>query len=296
MKVLVTGGSGLCGKALQRIRPDWIYIDSKTYGSLTKLENVQKMFSDAGPDIVVHLAANVGGILKNMNNKVSMYEDNILMNTFVLGEAARSGVSKIVNILSTCIFPDDPTLELTPGAIHAGPPHPTNAGYAYAKRMSYFHSQNLPTKVVNLIPTNLYGPHDNFSLDSGHVIPALIRKASEGRLEVRGTGKALRQFLHVDDFARVIVWAVEECTEAPNGLICAPEEEYSIKTLAVLIGKEFGQNPIFIDGPDGQMRKYAVPGDFPRPVISLEEGISSTIKWFNYKISSQGTPNSRGFD
>ena len=290
MKVLVTGGSGLCGKALQRIRPDWIYIDSKTYGSLTKLENVQKMFSDTEPDIVVHLAANVGGILKNMNNKVSMYEDNILMNTFVLGEAARSGVSKIVNILSTCIFPDDPTLELTPDVIHSGPPHPSNAGYAYAKRMSYFHSQILPTKVVNLIPTNLYGPHDNFSLDSSHVIPALIRKASEGRLEVMGTGKALRQFLHVDDFARVIVWAVEECTESPTGLMCAPKEEYSIKTLADLIGGEFDQNPIFVNGPEGQMRKYAVPGDFPRPVISLEEGISSTIKWF------QGTPNFRDFD
>jgi len=248
------------------------------------------MFSDTEPDIVVHLAANVGGILKNMNNKVSMYEDNILMNTFVLGEAARSGVSKIVNILSTCIFPDDPTLELTPDVIHSGPAHPSNAGYAYAKRMSYFHSQILPTKVVNLIPTNLYGPHDNFSLDSSHVIPALIRKASEGRLEVMGTGKALRQFLHVDDFARVIVWAVEECTESQNGLMCAPEEEYSIKTLAVLIGKEFGQNPIFVNGPEGQMRKYAVPGDFPRPVISLAEGISSTVKWF------QGTPNFRGSD
>ena len=284
MKVLVTGGSGLCGKALQRIRPDWIYIDSKTYGSLTKLENVQKMFSDTEPDIVVHLAANVGGILKNMNNKVSMYEDNILMNTFVLGEAARSGVSKIVNILSTCIFPDDPTLELTPDVIHSGPPHPSNAGYAYAKRMSYFHSQILPTKVVNLIPTNLYGPHDNFSLDSSHVIPALIRKASEGRLEVMGTGKALRQFLHVDDFARVIVWAVEECAEAPTGLMCAPKEEYSIKTLADLIGKEFDQNPIFVNGPEGQMRKYAVPGECPPPIISLEEGIASTVKWFNERL------------
>ena len=281
MKVLVTGGGGLCGKALQRIRPEWTYVDSKTYGSLTKLENVQKMYSDIRPDVVVHLAANVGGILKNINNKVSMYEDNILMNTFVLGEAARSNVSKIVNILSTCIFPDDPNLELTPDAIHAGPPHPTNEGYAYAKRMSYFHSQILPTTVVNLIPTNLYGPHDNFSLESGHVIPALIRKASEGRLEVMGTGKALRQFLHVDDFARVIAWAVEESDAAPKGVICAPKEEVSIKTLSELVGKAFGLDPIFVDGPDGQMRKYSVPGEFPRPMICLEEGIASTVMWFN---------------
>jgi len=281
MKVLVTGGSGLCGKALQKIRPDWTYIDSKIYGSLTKLENVQKMYSDIKPDVVVHLAANVGGILKNMNNKVSMYEDNILMNTFVLGEAPRSNVSKIVNILSTCIFPDDPNLELTPDAIHSGPPHSTNEGYAYAKRMSYFHSQILSTKVVNLIPTNLYGPNDNFSLESGHVIPALIRKASEGKLEVMGTGRALRQFLHVDDFARVIVWSVEESDGAPKGIICAPKEEVSIKTLAELVGKEYGLEPVFVSGPDGQMRKYAIPGEFPTPMICLEEGIASTVSWFN---------------
>jgi GDP-L-fucose synthase len=281
MKVLVTGGSGLCGKALQRIRPNWIYVDSKKYGTLTKLENVQKMFADTKPDVVVHLAANVGGILKNMNNKLCMYEDNILINTFVLGEAARSNVFKIVNILSTCIFPNDPNIELTPDVMHSGPPHPSNEGYAYAKRMSYFHSQILPTKVVNLIPTNLYGPHDNFSLESSHVIPALIRKASEGRLEVMGTGKALRQFLHIDDFARVIAWAVEESEANPKGIICSPESECSIKTIAELIGKEFGLNPVFVDGPDGQMRKYAVPGEFPRPVIDIKEGLASTIKWFN---------------
>ena len=280
MKVLVTGGSGLCGKALQRIRPDWIYVDSKTYGSLTKLENVQKMFADTKPDVVIHLAANVGGILKNMNNMEAMFEDNILMNTFVLGEAARSGVSKIVNILSTCIFPDDPTLVLTPDVIHAGPAHPSNAGYAYAKRMSYFHSQILPIKVVNLIPTNLYGPHDNFSLETSHVIPALIHKASDGELKVMGTGRALRQFLYVDDFARALVWAVEESEAAPKGIICAPKEEHSIKSLAEIIGRAFGLEPAFVDGPDGQLRKYAVPGDFPEPQVSLEEGIASTVAWF----------------
>jgi len=281
MKVLVTGGSGLCGKALQRIRPDWIYVDSKTYGSLTKLENVQKMFADMKPDVVVHLAANVGGILKNMNNMEAMFEDNILMNTFVLGEAARTGVSKIVNILSTCIFPDDPTLELTPDVIHAGPAHPSNAGYAYAKRMSYFHSQILPVKVVNLIPTNLYGPNDNFSLETSHVIPALINKASKGELKVMGTGKALRQFLHVDDFARIITWSVEELDSAPKGVICAPKEECSIKTLAEIVGRAYGLEPVFVDGPDGQMRKYAIPGDFPEIQIGLEEGIASTAEWFN---------------
>jgi GDP-L-fucose synthase len=203
------------------------------------------------------------------------------MNTFVLGEAARTGVSKIVNILSTCIFPDNPKLDLTTDTIHSGPAHRSNAGYAYAKRMSYFHSQILPTNVVNLIPTNLYGPNDNFSLESGHVIPSLIRKASSGELKVIGTGNALRQFLHVDDFARVVVWAVEESEAAPEGIICAPKEEISIKTLAEIVGKSYGLEPVFVDGPEGQMRKYTVPGLFPEPLIGLEEGILSTIEWFN---------------
>jgi GDP-L-fucose synthase len=286
MKVLVTGGSGMCGKALQRIRPEWTYVDSKMYGSLTKLENVQKMYADIRPDVVIHLAAKVGGILLNMNNQMAMYEDNILMNTYVLGEAARAGVSKVINILSTCIFPDNPQLTMTPELLHSGPPAETNAGYAYAKRMAHFHSElitkNTKTKVINLIPTNLYGPNDNFSGESGHVIPSLIRKAAAGTLSVMGSGSPLRQFMHVDDFARIMTWAVET-SDVPLTFVCAPEEEYTIKYIAELIGKEYGLEAVFEPGPDGQYRKYSVPGpgDFPRPQIGIQSGLRDTIIFYN---------------
>jgi GDP-L-fucose synthase len=244
------------------------------------------MYADIRPDVVIHLAAKVGGILLNMNNQMAMYEDNILMNTYVLGEAARAGVSKVINILSTCIFPDNPQLIMTPELLHSGPPAETNAGYAYAKRMAHFHSElitkNTKTKVINLIPTNLYGPNDNFSGESGHVIPSLIRKAAAGTLSVMGSGSPLRQFMHVDDFARIMTWAVET-SDVPLTFVCAPEEEYTIKYIAELIGKEYGLEAVFEPGPDGQYRKYSVPGpgDFPRPQIGIQSGLRDTIIFYN---------------
>jgi GDP-L-fucose synthase len=269
------------------------------YGSLTILENVKKMYEEIKPDVVVHLAAKVGGILLNMNNQMAMYEENILINTYVLGEAVRTGVSKVINILSTCIFPDNPSITMTPELLHAGPPAATNAGYAYAKRMSHFQAElinkSTDTRVINLIPTNLYGPNDNFSEESGHVIPSLIRKASSGTLRVMGSGKPLRQFMHVDDFARIVIWAVETNDNVPDAFVCASGEEYSIKHIAELIGREFGLQPIFEAGPDGQTRKYSEPGpgNFPRPEIGIETGIRDTIAFF-VQNSFQESPRYRG--
>jgi GDP-L-fucose synthase len=298
MKVLVTGGSGLVGSAIRKLQPDWTYVSSTTYGSFTDIENVKKMFEEVQPDVVIHLAANVGGLFKNMNKRLEMFEDNIKINTNVLSEAARHGVKHVINMLSTCIFPDGLEEPLTPGELHKGPPHFSNEGYAYAKRISEVHSriirETTETWVTCLVPTNIYGPNDNFSIEDGHVVPSLIHRAAiakkEGsNLQIKGTGVALRQFIFSDDLARIVVWAAMTLPPHPPPIVvCCPEREYSIREIAEIIAKIYGIELEFVGGPDGQMRKKAVPGpgDFPSPCISLEEGLRETITWFNKEFKS----------
>jgi len=292
MRVLVTGGSGLVGSAVRDLRPDWTYASSSTYGSLTNSENVRRMYEDVRPDIVVHLAANVGGLFKNLNQKLKMFEDNVNMNTNVLSEAHKTGVKRVLNILSTCIFPDGIQEPLTPDVLHMGQPHPSSEGYAHGKRISEIHSriirETTNTWVTCITPTNVYGPHDNFSLDDGHVVPALIHKAriakqTGTRLQVKGTGKALRQFIHSSDLARIIIWAVESPENPPPMVVCCTDEEYTIGHVAKVIAEATGVDMEFVPGSDGQMRKTAVPGpgNFPAPQVSLEDGLIETVKWFN---------------
>jgi GDP-L-fucose synthase len=312
MRVLVTGGTGLVGTALKKLRPDWIYVNSKTYGSLTSLENVRRMFDEVKPDVVIHLAANVGGLFKNMNKRLEMFEDNVSINTNVLSEASRHGVKRVINMLSTCVFPDGLEGLLTPAALHMGPPHPSNEGYAYAKRISEVHSriirETTETWVTCLVPTNIYGPNDNFSLEDGHVVPSLIHRASiakkEGtKLQIKGTGVALRQFIFSDDLARIVVWAAMTLSPRPPPIVvCCPEIEYSIRDISEIIAKIYGIELEFVGGPDGQMRKKAVPGpgDFPAPCISLEDGLHETISWFNkefksYTINGSNCHNNDGY-
>lgn len=292
MKTIVTGGGGLVGMAIRQQRPDWIYIDSKTYGSLAEIQNVKRMFDETNPDMVVHLAANVGGLFKNMIKRREMYEDNIKINTNVLSEAANRGVKRVVNMLSTCIFPDGLETPLTPDDLHTGPPHPSNEGYAYAKRASEVHSriirETTSTWVTCLIPTNIYGPNDNFSLEDGHVVPSLIHRAwiakqNGAALQVRGTGVATRQFIHCYDLARIVVWAIEAPENPPPMVVCCHEKEWSIASIAKMIADAVGVDIEFVPGADGQMRKTAVPGpgDFPAPQVPLEDGLIDTVKWFN---------------
>ena len=298
MKVLVTGGSGLVGSAIRQLQPDWTYVSSTTYGSFTEVENVKKMFEEVQPDIVIHLAANVGGLFKNMNKRLEMFEDNVRINTNVLSEAARHGVKRVINMLSTCVFPDGLEEPLTPGALHLGPPHFSNEGYAHAKRISEVHSriirETTETWVTCLVPTNIYGPHDNFSLEDGHVIPSLIHRAAlakknSAKLHIKGTGVALRQFIFSEDLARIVIWAAMSLSPRPPPMVvCCSDAEYTIREVADIIANINGIELEFVGGPDGQMRKKAVPGpgDCPAPSVSLEEGLHMTIEWFNKEFKT----------
>ena len=302
MKVLVTGGTGLVGSAIKKISDDYdnytfFFISSKNC-DLTNYERTKELFERLRPQYVIHLAANVGGLFKNMNHKVEMYEVNTLINLNVLKCAHLVGVKKCISCLSTCIFPDNTSYPINEEMLHNGPPHTSNDCYAYAKRMLEVHSmaynQQYGDNFVCVIPTNIYGPHDNFNLEDAHVIPALIhkcylaKKAGENFV-VRGSGTPLRQFIYSEDLAVLIMRVLEDYQE--NGSIIlsvSKEDEVSITDIVLEIAKAFDyEERIVFDTSysDGQYKKTAdnrklknLIGDYKFTEIS--EGIKKSVKWF----------------
>lgn len=191
--ILVTGGSGLVGQAVQHIIASgnddvrfgkrkgetWIFLTSKE-GDLRKMEATREIFEKYRPTHVLHLAAMVGGLFRNMKYKAEMYRDNVLINDNVIHCAHENKVKKVVSCLSTCIFPDKTTYPIDETMIHNGPPHDSNFGYAYAKRMIDVQNQSYYEQYgdhfTSVIPTNIFGPFDNYDLENAHVIPGLIHK------------------------------------------------------------------------------------------------------------------------
>lgn len=292
-RLLITGGSGLVGSAIKSTeRPefDYIYFDSKSC-DLTDYASTLAAFQNAKPDIIVHLAANVGGLFKNMSEPVEMFEDNILMNTNVVKAAHNCGVQELIACLSTCVFPDNIGV-LDESCLHKGPPHHSNEGYAHAKRMlevqCRLYTQQYKRRYFCIVPTNIYGPCDNFHLEDAHVIPALIHKCYLAKrdgtpFEIRGSGKPLRQFIFSRDLAKLIIDLIG--TDFCDTIILSPTEEYSILEVARAINHHFG-NVLVVNGSyaDGQFKKTSDTTrlknllDF-KPT-SLEEGIAETINWF----------------
>lgn len=308
MNVLVTGGSGLVGKAIQQIKDNysysWYFITSKDC-NLINLEETKQLFNRIKPDFVIHLAANVGGLYKNMNQKVSMLEDNLLINFNVLKCCHLYNIKKCISCLSTCIFPDKVEYPITEQQLHDGPPHFSNNTYAYAKRMleiqSNAYQQQYQKQFICIIPTNIYGPYDNYSLEDGHVIPSLIHKCYLAKLNnqkfiVRGSGKPLRQFIYSLDLAELIVWVLEKYTQLDNIILSVGEkEEVSIKQVAEQIANSFNYSDHLefdTSFEDGQYKKtvnnsklLSLYGDYP--FTKIEKGIHNTVQWFidNYQYS-----------
>lgn len=221
--ILVTGGSGLVGNAIKYVSKNYnnynfIFISSKQY-NLISYNETKQMFIDIKPTYVIHLAACVGGLFKNMNNKVDMLEQNLMINYNVVKCAHDYKVKKLIACLSTCIFPDKVTYPIDESMLHNGPPHNSNDAYAYAKRMLEIHCkayrENYGDNFTCIIPTNIYGPHDNFDLENGHVIPSLIHQCYKAKKEnkpfvIKGTGKPLRQFIYSEDLAKLIMLVLEK--------------------------------------------------------------------------------------
>lgn len=306
MIVLVTGGSGLIGKAIESIKNnyeyDFIFLSSSDC-DLTDFNKTKELFNEIKPDYVIHLAANVGGLFKNMNQKVDMFEKNLLINYNVIKCCHDFKIKKLISCLSTCIFPNDTTYPINESMLHNGAPHNSNDAYSYAKRMIEVHSkayrEQYNDNFVCVIPTNVYGEYDNFSLEDGHVVPALIHKCYLAKQNnepfvVYGSGKPLRQFIYSTDLAKLILWVLENYTGEP--IILSPNEndEVPIKSVAELIAKEFDYDNIKFDTSksDGQFKKTAdntklidLYGEFK--FTTIEDGIKKSVNWFmnNYKIA-----------
>lgn len=307
MKILVTGGTGLVGHGIQYIHKNYshefIFLSSKDCNLLDLLET-QKLFEKEKPDLVIHLAANVGGLFKNMKYKVDIFEQNILMNYNILKCCHDYKVKKVVSCLSTCIFPDKTIYPINEEMLHNGPPHKSNDAYAYAKRMlevqSKAYQEQYGDNFICVIPTNIYGTHDNYSIESGHVIPALIHKCYIAKQNskpfiVCGSGKPLRQFIYSVDLAKLIMWSLLEYNEKDSIILSNNEEnEVSIEDVSRLIACNFDyeEHMIFDKSySDGQFKKTVNNQKLMKLYPDMEFtdikiGIKNSVKWFknNYDI------------
>ena len=296
MGIMVTGGSGLVGST---INAD-IKLSSKD-ADLRNWNETISIFEKYKPDEVIHCAGKVGGVGSNMNYKGEFFYENIMINTNVLEASRQIGVKKVVSFLSTCVFPDDVEYPLTEKKIHLGEPHSSNYPYAYAKRMadvqSRAYNEQYGTNYICVIPTNIYGPDDNFSIDNGHVLPALLHKCYLAKqnntdLKVWGSGKPLREFIYSEDVAKLTEWALDNYEEQ-EPVIFSTSQEISIKDIVdIIVDKfDFKGNVVWqSDKPDGQFRK---PSDNSKLLSYLpdfeftpiEDGIEKTVEWLvnNYK-------------
>lgn len=309
-RIVVTGGSGMVGQAVRdwvkgnANAPNWVFLSSKDC-NLCDYESTLAKFKELKPTHVLHLAANVGGLFKNMAQKVNMLNDNLLMNMNVLRACHEVGVQRAVCCLSTCIFPDKvPSYPITEDMLHDGPPHFSNDAYAYAKRMldvaCQAYREQYGREYLCVIPCNIYGPYDNFHLEDAHVVPALIHKAYLAKkagtnLVVKGSGKPLRQFIHSRDMARLCIWALFEY-DSMDSVILAPEHgevaiDDIVRGICGAMGLDYATRVTYdTSGADGQFKKTVSnqrlldalkrTGHASYDFVTLDTGLPETVHWF----------------
>lgn len=305
MVVMVTGGSGLVGCAIQTVvkqanvpNETWVFLSSKD-GDLCDAAATRAIFERVRPTHVIHLAAMVGGLFKNLRANCDFFRKNMQINDNILSCCLEFKVKKCVSCLSTCIFPDKTTYPIDETMLHNGPPHSSNYGYGYAKRMvdvqNRAYNEQYGAMFTSVIPTNVYGPHDNFNINDGHVIPGLIHKVYNAMqknetLTCWGSGSPLRQFIYSEDLARLFVWVLRSY-DSPEPIILSvgEEDEVSIKDVVQLVAEAAGfpADKIVFDTTkaDGQFKKTAsnkklmaaLPGFQFTPI---REGLKRSVEWF----------------
>ncbi len=306
MGLLVTGGPGLVGNALQKVYPDAIYVSSKDY-DLTKEVEVKAMFEKYKPANVIHLAARVGGIIENVSYPAEFIYQNVLMNTYVVHYANKYKIGKLIGLISNCAYPDKvEKYPMVEDQLHDGPPAITNFSYAYSKRtlevqIKAYRSQ-YGCNYFSVIPCSLYGPHDKFDENKSHFLAALIHKIYDVRrnkervIKLLGTGKPLRQYLYSEDLAKILLLLLEKY-DGGEPINIASKENLSIAQIAKIAleaTKSSNLELVFDESsPDGQYRKdlcsdrlFNIIGDFK--FTSLSDGIKRTYEWFQGKKEEYG--------
>jgi GDP-L-fucose synthase len=300
-RVMVTGGAGFLGSAVvRRLRESGaaeIFVPKVEDYDLRKLADIDRALADARPDLVIHLAAVVGGIGANRANPGRFFYDNAIMGIQLIEQARLAGVAKFLTVGTVCAYPKFTPVPFHEDDLWNGYPEETNAPYGLAKKMLLVQGQAYRDQygfdAIHLLPVNLYGPGDNFDPASSHVIPALIRKCVEARdrgdayVEVWGTGSASREFLYVDDAARAIVLAAERY-DGRDPVNLGVGAEITIRDLTELIVRLTGfGGELRWDAtkPDGQPRR-ALDTSRARERFgfvagtSFEDGLRNTVEWY----------------
>jgi len=297
MKILITGGTGMVGSAFKNIgnEHELVSVGSGDY-KLNRHDQAFWMLEKIRPDAIIHLAAQVGGIQANVDYAGDFYRNNIRINTNVLDAAKNFEVEKVISLLSTCVYPDKATYPLTEDQIHNGAPHSSNYAYAHAKRMldvqSRAYRDQYGCNFITAVPNNLFGENDNFDLENSHVIPALIRKMYEAKLNnedvtLWGDGSPLREFTYSKDLAEILLFLLEHY-DSPRPINVGNTHEISIKKVAETIRDILDfQGEIIWDTtkPKGQLRK---PSDNSKIIelgwrkenyTDFKKALTNTCKW-----------------
>jgi GDP-L-fucose synthase len=300
-RIIVTGGAGFLGSCVIELLSARgyknIFIPRRKDFDLTKEADVQRLYHEHRPDIVLHLAAEVGGIGANRDNPGRFFFANLAMGMHLIEQARINKINKFIQIGSICAYPKFTPVPFHESDLWNGYPEETNAPYGIAKKsllvMCQSYRQQYNLNAIYLLPVNLYGPRDNFDLHSSHVIPALIRKCVEARLAEKkeitawGTGSASREFLYVQDCAEAIVLSLEKY-DSPEPINLGSGREITIKDLTELIARlsNFTCQIIWDSTkPDGQPRRCLDVSQARKNIgftaqTTLEDGLKKTIAWF----------------
>jgi GDP-L-fucose synthase len=299
MTILVAGGSGLVGSAIvsefKLLNRDVIGISSKDINLLDRNKTFEYI-NDLKPTAIIDSAAKVGGIGGNNSYPVEFLSQNLQIQSNLMDAAHAAKVSKFVFLGSSCIYPRDCAQPIKEEYLLTGELEQTNSAYAVAKiagiELIKSYRKEYGYKWISVMPTNMYGPNDNFDLENGHVLPVLIRKFIEakrsgsGKVTLWGSGSPLREFLHVDDLAKAVVLCMDKYDDSKQ-INVGSGHEVSIKDLASKISNAVGFNGEIIwdsSKPNGTMRKVLDSSKIAnlgwKPLISLDQGIASTVEWY----------------
>lgn len=308
--VLVLGGTGFLGKNLQEVRPDWIYVGSSYFIEqgvkcereidLTDYLDVYRLIEFFKPDAVVNLAGDVGGISYNNVNQLSIFENNIMMNTNIIKVCREWEVERVLSCLSTCAFPHDGNFPMNEHNLFMNNiyddfyvhPYHGHMGYGWSKRMLHVHTMLARKEGYNystFAPSNLYGPYDHMGQTGAHFVAALVTKVEEAEKELRlyGDGKALRQFLYAPDLAKLIPILLDEHNSG-EPLIIAPEENLSIDEMAKIALKVVEKDvEIKYSGEHAGQHRKDCSNSLLKQLLnddvvltSFEDGFRKTYEWY----------------
>jgi len=300
-RVYVAGNTGLVGSAIVRMLHMKGYTNiistPSSHWDLRRQEDVERFFRVNEPEYVYLAAAKVGGIGANNDYPAHFIYDNLMIQTNIIDAARKFGVKKLLFLGSSCIYPKFATQPITEDQLMTGPLEPTNDAYAIAKiagiKMCQAYRKQYGFNAISLMPTNLYGPNDNFDLESSHVLPAMIAKfhaalshSRHWEVKLWGDGSAMREFLHVDDLAEACFVCMRDYNESEH-INVGTGEDVTIKELAQTVADVVGYDRDInwdVAKPNGTPRKVLNVGRIKalgwKPKISLKEGIKSTYEWY----------------